>query len=173
MTSMHRTVNELADELNDEIAQTVKSRMTGKRLTMMTLKGESVHVGMIQVKSSGWTLWQRGDGSSYKDPGHIYIDSYNHKRLCQRYSTIKTLFPTVESVIDHVWKKLEDKPRAKVLGMLSGEFGGSGDDGLALRSGSLLWVKRNDRYVEFGSMSRLKNTDVWRLKPLDEEKQGS
>ena len=65
MTSMHRTVNELADELNDEIVQTIKSRMTGKRLTMMTLKGESVHVGMIQSKASGWTFWPRGDVRRY------------------------------------------------------------------------------------------------------------
>ena len=86
----------IVDAINDEINKRIYERLTGKRKTMMGLKDEKVNVRLVHVKEPSSRVWTRGDGSRYREPGYLYVEDADLKRLQRKYSTIKTLFPTMQ-----------------------------------------------------------------------------
>ena len=160
MSRINTAAYKLIDEVHDDINRIVKNGMTGKRRTLLALKGEIVDICSLSVQSSTWRSWRRGDGSTYHEPHKIKLGSW-HKIHQREYSTYKTHFPTAESVYDFVWEKLKARRGAKEIGELSTEFGKPYSP--AITSGGVLWVKR-PWGIEYGSIGRLKNTSVWSLK---------
>lgn len=166
--TLYSKVRGIVDALNDEFARSVEERMTGKRKTMMALKGEDIKLDVLSIKDPGMRVWTRGDGTRYKDAGYIYVDTDKLKRLQRKYTSLKKLYPDVESIIAHVWEVLKSKPQAQEIGTVSGEFGSDAHEP-AMRAAGMLWVKRNNRYIEFSSMSRLQG-GPWRHTPSDDYK---
>lgn len=158
----------VVDTINEEITNLVKSGMTGKRLTMMTLKGEAVFTCPLTIRPPDRRVWVRGDGSRYKDPGYIKTSTRAIRRYGRRYSTFRTMFRNDEqAVLDYVWEALQNTKGAKDLGTLSGSFR-SDEHRPAMSVNGMLWVKRRWG-IEFGSMSRLKSKyGVWNLTPPKE-----
>jgi len=157
-SALEAKVRDIVQKLEQEIAATVTSKMTGKRKTMMALKDESVRINVLHVKSPSSRVWTRGDGSRYREPGDIRL-SGGFKRFQRQYSTFKKLFPTEKDLINHVWETLQGAKGSKDMGEVSGEFGSS-KYSPALVVGGLLWVKSENR-IEYGSPSRLNNTSIW------------
>jgi hypothetical protein len=111
----------------------------------------------LDYKDVGMRSWTRGDGSRYKDPGYIYIDKEMEPQDIKKYSA--------QQPIEKFWNFLSTKG-SKKIGDVSGEFG-SDPHSPAVVLGKLIFVF-NGRNIAWGSVSRLRNSSVWRQKSVKE-----
>jgi hypothetical protein len=118
----------------------------------------------IDYKNPGTRVWTRGDGARHRDPGYIFIDRDMNPNDQRKWHD--------EKVLGKFWEFLSNKG-AKPIRDVAGEFSSSSYERAVVYNKQLFVL--GDRAIKWGSVSRLKNSDVWRQKKdvseakLDEE----
>jgi len=160
--TLWKKVENFKSDLNDEISNIVKNGMRSKNLMMKILKDPEFKVDLRVFDTRNYyRTWTRGDGSRYKDLSYIKIQFYNLPKYKKTYSTFKRLFPDEQALLDFVWERIINRPRAKYIGELSGPFG-SDDSHPAYRAGGIIWIHRGS-HIDYASPGILKNKWIWRL----------
>jgi hypothetical protein len=107
----------------------------------------------LDYKNVGMRSWTRGDGSRHKDPGYIFIDRYMEPKDRAKWNKANP--------IEKFWQFLSTKG-ARKIGDVSGQFG-SDPYSPAVVLNKLIFVYDGSS-IAWGSVSRLKNSSVWRQK---------
>lgn len=106
----------------------------------------------LLIEHPGWRVWTRFDGCRYTELGKIYTNDAAHKNS--------------NVVVDFFeWLKLND---AHDFGSVSGEFGSDGFSP-AIKLGRIFLKLTNDNLIEWGDISRLRNSSVWRHQGVQHE----
>jgi len=96
----------------------------------------------LDIKHPGMRVWTRGDGTRYRDPGGISDEGYGKQAK-------------------QFWNWLGKLPGVKHIGKVSGEFASSPFNDAYVYGG--LYFSLNDYgNIQWGSISRLRNTSIWR-----------
>jgi len=113
----------------------------------------------LDVKSPGFRAWSKLDGTKYRDPGTIMVSPYlsDSDMETNRWS----------GYINKFYNYLRALPGAEDIGKISGEFRSSPYSDVLLYK-NVYFALTPYGVVEYGSKSRFKNTDVWKLKKIKE-----
>ena len=104
----------------------------------------------LTLEHPGWRVWTRGDGCRYTELGKIRTPEI-------RTSVVVDFFE---------WLKLNG---AHDFGKVSGEFG-SDEFSPAIKLGRIFLKLTYSDLIEWGDVSRLRNSSVWRHQGVQHEK---
>jgi hypothetical protein len=122
-----------------QLVETFNTQRTGRTNSPLTLE------------HPGWRVWTRFDGCRYTELGKIDTDNRNKHGAA--------------AVEFFEWLKLNG---AHDFGSVSGEFGSDGFSP-AIKLGRIFLKLTTDYLIEWGDVSRLRNSSVWRHRGVQHE----
>jgi hypothetical protein len=104
-------------------------------------------VDTAKHSSYGVTYWQRGDGSRYREPNWIHCET---GRAADAFENIRAVSPGHRRLT------------------VRGEFVSDGYDDAIIAKG-IIFILRTESKIQFGTLSLLRNSDIWKAKYEDED----